>query len=1056
MILSRPRLRGATLYFSSEEDLWAVPYAGGEARRLTRGTNRILGAEISRDGERIALVASEEGSRDVYLMAASGGPLERRTWLGAVDDVLEFADDDSEVRFCAARGGPMDKEHQLWTVPVDTGLHRHEALGPVRGFATDGPRRALCRFASDLSRWKRYRGGRAGRLWVDVGDGWVELPELGGNVACPFWIEGRLGFVSDHGGSANLYTCAPDGSDLVQLTSHADFSVRSPSADGGRVVYECGGDLWTVVPGSEPAKLSIQTHSQRTSTQLQYPHAGSYLGRVSVHPRGHSLAITTRGRPFIGGHWEGPMEQLGHRQGVRYRHVTWLDDTRLVWTSDHSGEEQLEIHDLAEHATQPVPVELPGRIIHLAVGTDDRIAVVTHDSRLLIVDLKEAQFTPVVHNVDEMPPSGVTWSPDGRWLAWSEPKGRGLARIRLADTEANTDTGFPITDVTDGHYPDRHPDFDPLGRFLYFVSFREFSPIPDQNFFGYAFPKGSRPYLVTLKADTPDPFQPPPRDFDKPKPLKAPAEFAIDLVGIQDRVVRFPVSEANYSQLCGLPSGRVLLLREGVNENLPSWKPGSKPVGRKSLLVWDFDSQDAQPVHNQVTSFVVGAGRKTLALRSGNRLRVFPADADKGVRAELKKEQPFQANRKTYWVDLNRVRLAVEPLPEWRQMALETWRLMRDHFWESGMAGVDWDAVRDRYLPLVDRVSTRSELSEVLWSMVGEVATSHAYELGGAYPVEVSRAVARLAADFSWTGDAWRVDRVHRGDIGNPRRSSPLLAPGLGLVPGSLIHSIAGEPVREDRPLEAALIGHAGRPVSLEFTRPDGERQVGLVKPLLSDQGARYRTWVAQNRARVHEATQGRVGYVHVPNMGADGFADFHRDFLEASTRDGLIVDVRFNGGGHVSQLLLTRLMQKRLAYTQARHFGLSPYPSHSVLGPMVALTNENAGSDGDIFSYNWKQLGLGKLIGTRTWGGVVGINPRTRLVDGTVVTQPEFAFWFHGGAGWNVEGRGVDPDIEVRHTPEDYLADRDAQLERGILEIQQSLTDENPGLPPLEPPPAR
>ncbi|MCB9676774.1 MAG: PDZ domain-containing protein [Alphaproteobacteria bacterium] len=1056
-LVTHPAVFGERVVFVSEDDLWTAPLDGGLARRLTSGTGRMQTPRFSRDGGLLAVSALEEGARDVYVMDAEGGPLERRTWMGGNIEICGF-DPDGSIVFSTSVEEPFVKADVLYrTAPTGDANPERLGLGPAVAidWAADG-RRVLGRNTRDLAPWQRYRGGRRGQIWVETAAGsgeFTQLPDFGGNPGMPMWIGGRIWFVCDHTGHGNVHSCLPDGSGLEQHTRHEGFPTRFASHDSHTLVYVVAGDLWRLdLASGEARKVEIQTRSQRTRTQLRFPSAKSTLQSYAIHPQGHSLALTMRGKPFVGGFWEGPFVQLGEAQGVHYRLAKYLaDGERMVWSCDAGGEDHIEVLDRSGSAPRALAVDV-GRPTDIVPGPDDVVAVMNHRSELHLVNVVTGESTLVERNPDG-PVAHASWSADGRWLAWSSGLASwGRTKIRLAhvhELEVKS-----ITDVTDGRFRDRGPDFDPLGRYLFFLSDREFEAVHDGVRFDYGFPYGSRPYLVTLQADATSPFRPAPRDLAKPKPPKAPEKVQVDLDGIADRIVRFPISDGRYLAIRGLPSGRVLLSRDPI---IPAaglaWNKGGPPDARSSLFLWDFEAYSLELVHGAITGFTLDHPRKTCAVRVGDDLRVFPADADKTLRTELKKTQPRVASRKERWIDLSRARLAVDPSAEWAQMLDESWRLMREHFWDAGMSGVDWAAVRERYRPLVARVSSRSELSDLVWAMIGELGTSHAYEMGGEYRATAIRSVARLGADVRWNGEAWEVTAIHPGDIGHPTRSAPLLAPGVNTRVGTRIHAVNGVPVAEFPPLGALLMGHSNRSILLDLSEPGGDVRRVEVRPLGSDTTARYRTWVEANRARVREATQGRAGYVHIPDMGPAGFADFHRDFFAECELDALVVDVRFNRGGHVSQHLLGTLMQRRLAYSQSRWFRTTPYPRYAVLGPMVALTNEYAGSDGDIFSYHWKQLGLGPLVGTRTWGGVVGIAPRAKLVDGTIVTQPEFANWMQG-AGFGVENYGVDPDVEVVIAPQDHAAGRDPQMDRALALLLERLDAEQPAVPDLGPAP--
>jgi tricorn protease len=519
----------------------------------------------------------------------------------------------------------------------------------------------------------------------------------------------------------------------------------------------------------------------------------------------------------------------------------------------------------------------------------------------------------------------------------------------------------------------------------------------------------------------------------------------IDFDGIGERIVPLPVAEARYTDIAAI-EGKILYSVYPVEGALGGGIFDREPPIKTTLKVYDLEKLEEAVLMEGITSFRVSGDGSTLACRIGNRLRITQAKRDPSQ--ELPREDT--PGRKSGWIDLTRVKVSIEPRAEWRQMLREAWRLQRDHFWVEDMAGVDWDRILRRYEPLVERVGTRSEFSDLVWEVQGELGTSHCYEFGGDYRPQPEYRLGFLGADLAYEPehDAYCLVHIARGDVWDDKNASPLKRPGVNVEEGMLLLAVGGERVSRDRSPGELLVNRAGQEVQLTVAEADGNApRTVTVKTVGSETPLRYRDWVEDNKQTVHEKTKGQVGYIHVPDMGARGYAEFHRHFLAELDHKGLIVDVRHNGGGHVSGLLLTKLARERVGYNLGRWMGDRPYPSESVAGQIVILTNEHAGSDGDIFTHAAKLIKLGKVIGRRTWGGVIGIWPRNALVDGTLTTQPEFSFWFKD-VGWGVENYGTDPDIEVDILPQDYARGVDPQLERAIeealLEIEAN--------PPLEP----
>ena len=1066
-----PTIYQDTIVFVCEDDLWTVSIEGGIARRLTSSLGAASSPCLSPNGELLAFTGSEEGPSEVYVMPALGGEAKRLTYQGSNATVVGWDSDGKHILYSSGAGLAFNPLIPwIWEVCVEGGEPQRLSYGPASHIDfSDAGGVILGRLTREPARWKRYRGGTAGQLWIDTqGDGQFQtLAPVDSNFTTPMWIGERIYFISDHEGVGNIYSCLPTSEDIQRHTHQDTYYCRSAKTDGTRIVYHAGADLFVYdIENNRDTRVDVEFHSPRTQRQRKFVSTPRYLREYTLTPDGHALALTVRGKPFTMANWEGAVLQHGERSGTRYRFTQWLNDgKRLITLSDAQGEEALEIHtrDGSADIIRLDALDI-GHVRHLTVAPqtednkNDRLLLINNRFELLHIDL-ETQEMQVLDKSLYQNIQGATWSPDGKWCAYSFPSTETTRSIKLCKIE----TGETWL-VTQPEFSDFSPTWDPDGKYLYFLSSREFNPVYDALHFDLGFFSAMRPLLITLQETLKNPFVPEPRPLDEEtedkdkenekeqdgasdeKSEKETKPITIDFDGISQRVVAFPYPRGHYGQIAGIEGKAIFTSFPSPEALNPSDDDSERTRG--ALHAYDFKEQKKERLVSGINGFRLSRDMKTLVYSSGVRLRVIKAG--KKAEGDSKSGTKGGPSRQNGWIDLNRVRAAVIPAAEWHQMYREAWRLQRDYFWTEDMSGVDWEHVYQRYLPLLDRIATRGEFSDLMWEMQGELGTSHAYEFGGDYRRSPNYAQGFLGADFAYDAESggYRVTHIPQGDAWEATKDSPLNAPGINVRKGDVLLAIGGQRLSETVSPGELLVNLANQEVQTTFQNAaDGEQRVVTLKVLRSESELRYREWVSQNRQYVHEKTDGKVGYVHIPDMMRRGYAEFHRGFLAEVSYPGLLVDVRCNRGGHVSQLLLEKLARRRIGYDIPRWGIPEPYPAASVLGPMVAVTDENAGSDGDIFSHCFKLMELGLLIGKRTWGGVIGISPHQNFVDGGGTTQPEYSFWFVD-VGWRVENYGTDPDIEVDYRPQDYTTENDPQLDRAIEELLRQMEENPPEVP--------
>lgn len=1067
-----PTLHDDTIVFTAEGDLWRVSTKGGVAQRLTTHPGRETHAAISPDGQTLAFCAEYEGPAEVYTMPLAGGLPTRRTFTAAAPQFVGWTPAGA-ILFSTTVYSTLP-EWQLATLdPNNNQMTLLPLAQASQGtFAPDGQQLVFTRFSRQGSSTKRYQGGWIEHLWrYDHGaDEAVPLTaDFKGTSRSPMWWKNRIYFVSDRDGIMNLWSMKPDGTDLKQLTHHRNFDVKSPALSAGRIVYQCGADLWlfTIANGQDKA-LNVELASdfdQERERWVKKPM--DFLTSAHLSPDGDRLVLTARGQIFVAPLEQGRFVEVPRQPDVRYRDAAFLPDGKsLVALSDESGE--LEFWKLPANGVGPgAALTTNGTVFRFgAVPSPDgqRLAWADNDQKLWLYEMATRQTTLVAAS----PRNDLrqfAWSPDGEWLAYVDSASNLVQQIHLFCISNAADTA-----VTSDRVESYSPAWSPDGKWLYFLSDRSLRSLVASPW-GVRqpepfFTETTKLYALALTPDERWPFQPKdelqpdkanakkdePKEEEKTDDKKGDAEkkstepdsekpakdkkpkvpaVKIEMTGLASRLFEVPVPPGNYSGLTVAAKHLLYVARDvgfGAKSQLRQLEITNKDPKPKTLVE---DLRDYEP----------SADGKKLLVRKGDKFYVIAPDAS----APAKLDDEFKLDGWTF---------SIQPREEWRQIYTESWRMLRDFFYDRGMNGVDWPAMRQKYLPLIGRVSDRAELSDVISDLVGELSALHIFvrfgdEREGPDKIELASLGAQLVRDA--TGGGWRVAHIYRADPDYPDQFAPLSQPAVNVAEGDLITSINGRPTLPAPDPELLLRNQAGKQVLLEVKpKAGGEPRKVIVEPITTGRAAdlRYDEWELTRRERVEQLGHGQLGYVHLRAMGTGDIADWARDFFPVFNRQGLIIDVRHNHGGNIDAWILEKLLRKAWFYWQPR-VGEPTWNMHYAFrGQLVVLCDEHTASDGEAFTEGFRRLGLGKVIGTRTWGGEIWLSAQRWLVDRGMATAAETGVYGPEGE-WLIEGHGVDPDIVVDNLPHATFTGTDAQLDAAIKHLQELIAKEPHPVPP-------
>jgi tricorn protease len=1058
-LLRFPAIHGDQIVFTYAGDLYTVGATGGLARKMTNHEGFESFPRFSPDGKWIAFTGQYDGNTEVYLVPSTGGVPRRLTFtatlgrddvsdrMGPNNIVMGWKHDNNTIVFRSRMNEFNDFKGQLYTVSLDGDLPAQLPLprGGFCSYAPDDSKLVYNRIFREFRTWKRYRGGMTDDVWIyDFKTKTTE--NITNNPAgdiIPMWSGNKIYFLSDRDSlkRMNLYSYDLTAKDTKRLTYFTDFDVKFPSLGDNAIVFENAGFIYRFDLATEKTvKVPITIADDMLGGRGGIVKVSDNIGNYEISPDGNRALFGARGDIFTVPAKYGAIRNLTKSPGIHERNAKWSPNGKwIAYISDATGEDELYI----------MPQDASGSPTQLTKGEDtykyqmywspDSKKILWADKKLRLryVDVE----TKAVKEVDQAKIwefDEYRWSPDSKWITYTRPEVETMSRIYLYSLEEGK--SFP---VTDGWYNSSIPLFSADGKYLFFQSSRDFNPTFSQIEFDQAYLDMSRIYLVTLAKSTDSPFKPKsdevsvkedkPADDAKGKKEEGKIDkkestpvVKIDADGIADRIIGLPVTPANYRDFASVGNS-LYYIRQGSKDEKPQF------------FLYDLGEMKETNL-GEIDGYELSADMKKMLV--GKDRGFYIVDPPKG-KLDVKDR-----------LDLGGMDVKLDRRKEWKQIYNECWRQMREFFYAPNMNGVDWEGVRKKYEPLVDYVNHRADLTYLIGEMIGELSSGHTYVGGGDMPHAKRIQTGLLGAKLERDPDSkyYRIVKILKGENWAKATRSPLTEVGVNAHEGDYIVAVDGKPTSEMANIYESLVNTVDKQVRLKLNakpQESGSREV-TVLPIGGEAGLYYYNWVENNVKKVDAATGGKVGYLHIPDMGVGGLNEFVKHFYPQLRKKAIIIDVRGNGGGFVSTLVAERLRREIAMVGVARNTVQSPNPGDMLYGPKVCIADEFSASDGDIFPYRFKKYGLGKVIGKRTWGGVIGIRGSLPLLDGGFLNRPEFAIYDADGKGWIVEGRGVDPDIIVDNDPAQEYAGVDQQLNKAIEVILDELKTQEKTLPPV------
>lgn len=1051
-LLRFPAVSGDQLVFSYAGDLYTCGINGGMARKLTTHKGYEVFPKFSPDGSELAFTGQYDGNTEVFKIPAGGGVPERLTYtatlgrddigdrMGPNNIVMAWSPDGKKIVYRSRKQSFNAFRGQLFTVPSTGGLSEEIPLsdGGFCSYSPGGEKLAFNWVFREFRTWKYYRGGMADDIRIyDFKSGEVEkITDSPAQDIIPMWIGNEIYFLSDRDRTMNLFAYDTESGETRKVTNFTDYDIKYPSHSYKHIAFEKGGYIYLFdVETQQSKKLSIKIAGDSPWARNEWKDASRSIRENSLSPKGERVVFSSRGDIWSLPAKNGITHNLTATSGINERNAKWSPDGKhIAYISDESGE--FEIY-MMPHDGSGEPVQLTSgnkTYIFSLEWSPDSKKILYHNKKreLCYVDVESKKVT-VLEESDRSTGFNYNWSPDSKWITYTRPQ-RDMTIIRLYNLENKKSY-----EVTEGWYNSYGPSFSSDGKYLLFTSARDFNPVYSQTEWNHAYVDMSRIYLVTLSKDTPSPFAPENDvvktgdsekgdEGDKKKDGTDSKDIKIDIDGIQERIISLPVSAGNYSGVTGV-KGKIYYSVRSASER------GS------TMKMYDLEKKKETELGSNVRYTLSPNGKKML-VSMNRQWGVIDLPSGKINISES--------------IDLSDMKVMVKLQEEWQQMFDEVWRHMRDFFYDPGMHGVDWEAIYNKYNVLVPHVSHRSDLAYLMGEMIAELNVGHAYVNNGERPEPERIQLGLLGAQVSRDKSGYfRIDKILKGANWSRQLNSPLRAIGVNISEGDYITSVNGTDASTTDDIYSLLVNKSGDQVMLGInSKPvaEGSREV-LVEPISNESSLYYYQWVHNNIEKVSKQSDGRVGYIHIPDMGVSGLNEFAKYYYPQLTKEGLIIDVRGNGGGNVSPMIIERLM-RQLTY-MTMHTGQQegdPNPVGMHVGPKVTLLDKYSASDGDLFPYRFQVNELGQTIGTRSWGGVVGYSGAIPLIDGGSIITPSYAPYDKDGKGFIIEGEGVIPDIIIENDPAEQYKGVDAQLNKAVEVILDELEKSPVKLPPIPP----